>query len=943
MLFLQVWLPARRIPVHKLHDVDQFVEEGLSTNIIRPSRSPWASPLVLVKKTDGSTRFCVDFRKLNEVTVGDSFPIPRIDDSLRALHGAQIFITPDLTKGYWQVPVRESDREKTAFRCHRGLFEFNTMPFGLKGAPATFQRLMTSVLGEFNWKILLIYLDDVIIYSRSVEEHFEHLTRVFTKIREARLKLQPTKCSFARTQVRYLGHVISSSGVEPDPEKVRAIKEYPRPSSVSELRRFLGMASYYRRFIAEFAEIAQPLHALTTNDISFQWSETCEKAFQNLLHCLSSTPVLVFPDFSQQFVVETDASNIGLGAVLMQGNNVIEYASRALTKTEQNYSATEKECLAMVWALQKFAMYLEGSHFKVITDHKPLTYLLSLKEPRGKLARWRVELDNFDFEIQHRPGKLMTVPDTLSRAPLLGAVNLTGLWSPYELMCLQREDNDVSILYEWVKSGYKQKLATIKSHTVLRAIKEHGKKFLIQDGTLLLQRKQGENLISRAVIPVSSAESVLEVLHDRSGHFGYVKTLAKVKSRFFWFGLSKDVQAWCNSCIVCLKRKNPTVPDHQPLGALPVPNGPCQWWHMDVIGPLVKTASGNRFLLVLTDPFSKWCEAFAIPNQTAKIIAGKIYHEIVCRFGVPEGIHADQGTNFEAQLMKELCQRLGIRRTRSSPFNPQGNGQAERTNRTLAERLAMDLEATDQSDWDEKLSSALAALRTAPNSTTRETPFRLLFGFEARTITDVGSSQALQSGERNSLDAKEFSTRLTHLQNVHQNVKTRILNEQRKRRKCQETRLRFTPFKEGEKVWVYGPPSKKGVSKKLVADRWRGPYIVTEKLGETLYKVRSQKGKHHFKIVNHRRLKRHYERPGHLVASSSVDSDLDSVSTVREDEENDTEVLLDLSTEQESTGDEEQEALDYQRPVRDRNPPLRLTYGINGEQTETRDISHDSD
>ena len=225
---------------------------------------------MLINKADGSTRFCVDFRKLNEVTVGDCFPIPRIDDSLRALLGAKIFTTVDLTKGYWQVPVKESDREKTAFSCHRGLYEFNTMPFGLKGAPATFQRLMTNVLGEFNWKILLIYLDDVIIYSRSLDEHFEHLNRVFDKIRSAGLKLQPHKCTFARKQVRYLGHVVSGDGVAPDPEKIRTIREFPQPTNLSELRRFLGMASYYRRFIFEFAEIAQLLYIPAEKDTVFR-------------------------------------------------------------------------------------------------------------------------------------------------------------------------------------------------------------------------------------------------------------------------------------------------------------------------------------------------------------------------------------------------------------------------------------------------------------------------------------------------------------------------------------------------------------------------------------------------------------------------------------------------------------------------------------------------
>ena len=458
-----------------------------------------------------------------------------------------------------------------------------------------------------------------------------------------------------------------------------------------------------------------------------------------------------------------------------------------------------------MWALQKFAMYLEGSSFKVITDHKPLTYLLSLKEPRGKLARWRVELDTFDFEIEHRPGKLMAVPDALSRASLVGAVNISGLWSPYELMCLQQQDNSVGLLYKWVKSGYK--LNNLKQRMVHRAVQKHGKNFVLKDGILILRPKQVES-VPRVVIPVNNAANVLEALHDRSGHFSYSKTLQKVKLSFYWFDLHKDVKAWCNSCEVCLKRKNPTVPDHQPVGTLPIPDGPGRWWHMDVVGPLVKSTAGNRYLLVLTDPFSKWPEAFAVPDQTAKTTADMIYQGIVCRYGVPEGLHADQGRNFETQLMKELCQRLGIRRTRSSPFNPQGNGQAERTNRTLAERLAMDLEAMDQTDWDEKLSSALSAIRTVPNCTTGESPHFLVFGSEARTIADVVyPTDNSKDDQTNRQDA--FSKTLDRLTAIHGKVRKRMMDENAKRLKRQNKNTRFTPFEEGEKVWVYGPPARK--------------------------------------------------------------------------------------------------------------------------------------
>ena len=414
--------PIKQAPMHQQGTVRQ-------QGVVQPSTSPWAAPIVLVKKKDGSTRFCVDYRKLNDVTRKDAYPLPRIDETLDALAGVKVFITLDLASGYWQVEVDIADHEKTAFttRHGHGLFEFQVMPFGLCNAPGTFQRLMEFVLAGLQWQTCLVYLDDVIVYGRDFDEHLKRLREVFERLRQAGLKLKPSKCFLLRPRVPYLGHVISTEGVSTDPEKVKAVQQWPVPSKVTDVRSFLGLASYYRRFIQNFAEIAAPLHRLTAKTTEkFKWSHDCDLAFRALKEKLVSAPVLAFPCFEQKFVLDCDASDYGLGAVISQRQDetekVIAYASRVLEDRERRYSTTKKEMLAMVYAIKHFRHYLYGRPFTVRTDHNALKWLQSFKEPEGQVARWLETLAQDDYKIEHRPGKRHQNADALSRNPLPVAV-----------------------------------------------------------------------------------------------------------------------------------------------------------------------------------------------------------------------------------------------------------------------------------------------------------------------------------------------------------------------------------------------------------------------------------------------------------------------------------------------------------------------------------------
>lgn len=375
----------------------------------------------MVRKKDGTYRLCIDYRALNDATIKDAYPLPRIQDTLDTLSTAKWFTTLDLASGYWQVELTPRARKAAAFCSRKGLFEWNVMPFGLCNAPATFQRLMDRVLAGMQWETCLVYLDDIIVLGRDVPEMLQRLAQVFDRLRQANLKLKPAKCCLFRRQVAYLGHVISEDGVATDPSKIQKVKEWPAPASTQEVRQFVGLASYYRRFVKDFAAVAEPLHALNKKYARFQWSAECQAAFDELKHRLTTAPVLGYPLDHGGMILDTDASDVGIGAVLSQiqqgRERVLAYGSRKLSKTEQNYCTTRRELLAVVEFTRHFRQYLLGRPFVVRTDHSSLRWLTRLKEPEGQLARWLERLAEYDFEIVHRPGRLHTNADSLSRRP----------------------------------------------------------------------------------------------------------------------------------------------------------------------------------------------------------------------------------------------------------------------------------------------------------------------------------------------------------------------------------------------------------------------------------------------------------------------------------------------------------------------------------------------
>ena len=412
----------RRLPIHQQAEADKQISDMLSRGVIEPSNSPCASPIVLVKKSDGSYRFCVDFRSVNDVTIRDAYPLPKIVDTLDMLFGSTLFSTY-LYSGFWQIAMDDQDKFKTAFCTGGGggLYHFNVLPFGLTTAPASFERLMELVLCGLHWEICLVYLDDVVVFGRTYKEHMARLDTVMTRLSSAGLKLKPRKCKLLQTEVAYLGHRISAEGISTDPEKVKAVQEWPIPTCVTEVRAFLGLVLYYRRFIKNFSQIAKQLHRLTENNRKFHWTEECRAAFTTLKGCLVESPILAYQDPALPFILDTDASDFAIGAVLSQVQNGVErpiaYGSRTLDKAQRQYCVTRKELLAIVYFVKHFRHYLYGSQFLLRTDHGALRWLFQFKDPQGQVARWLEVLSTYTFEIQHRPGVLHGNADGVSRIP----------------------------------------------------------------------------------------------------------------------------------------------------------------------------------------------------------------------------------------------------------------------------------------------------------------------------------------------------------------------------------------------------------------------------------------------------------------------------------------------------------------------------------------------
>jgi transposase InsO family protein len=683
-----------RMALIKQEKVEGHVKDMLGKGIIQESSSPFCAPVVLAAKKDGTDRFCVDYTALNAVTKKDRFPLPRIDDLLDKLKGAKLFSCLDLASGYWQVKMQEGDEEKTAFSTPQGHYEFKVMPFGLTNAPGTFQRLMNKVLGGI--KGVIVYIDDILVFSEDWPEHLKILKQVFQALREHGLKLKASKCHFAQEKVKFVGHVLDAEGCRPDPEKVESIRLFPKPKNETELRRFLGMANYYRRFMKDYACLAAPLYRLTSGD-EWIWTDVHDKAFDALKEKLMTEPVLAQPDLALPFKLYTDASDAGMGAVLAQeqagGEKVIAYASQHFSRAEvRKYSTIEKEAAAVLWACKKFDPYLHGARFRIVSDHAPLKWLFGKVGAKGRIGRWQAHLLEFEGleGIDHLKGSLNVPADTLSRVPeILSMSGSNTSISAEELRRRQDEDEDFA----------KQK-----------------RNFKLEGGVW--------RYMGRIFIPRCFRERLLDEYHGLGVHFGLRRTMDLVQALYFWPKMSIDVRQKIENCDICHRTK--IVPGTIPQ-SLPAAQRPFQRIAMDFAGPLRTTRKRNKYFLVVVDEFSRFVKIFPTKDCSSSSVV-TCFEQVCLEEGIPEEVLTDNGTHFTAECFEEVLRRLGVKHLRTAPYHPQSNGMAERMVQTVKKLVQAELIERGSTLWDESLSKIVLTYNSTRHPATGFSPFALARG-----------------------------------------------------------------------------------------------------------------------------------------------------------------------------------------------------------------------
>lgn len=913
----------RRIPMKVRDQVEKQKEKMLQDGVIEESESPWCSPVVLVRKKDGSFRFCVDLRAVNAVTKGFAMPLPRIDDSLDTLSRARWFTTLDMATGYWQVELAAEDREKTAFSTGKGLHQFRVMAMGLKNASGTFQKMMELILAGLDTKSCLVYLDDVILFNRTEEEHLATLQEVLLRIQQAGLKLKAQKCRFARKEVTFLGHLVSEEGIRPDPHNVDKVLAWPQPSSEEEMKSFLGLCGYYARFIQGYAAITKPLRDAAVEEGRIRWSEPMRIAFELLKSTLSSPPVLALPTGEGTFVLYTDACNSAVGVVLAERigdeEKVIAYESKALTKQQTRWPTYDKELWAIVHGIRHFRQYTVGARFEVVTDHKPLanipTSIAAERDGTGRRGRWAIELSSFDFNVRIRSGLAHGNADALSRRPpdMASAVRSgqaqgqgwcpgrsvsergdrtetvgsvaggspapTEGGSPESVVTLvaptavfsrltqepaavsvavsqsvqertlppiaqaQASDATLSALRRAHERKEKPRPAAFAGWGVLR---KHWSKVRVMNGVIGIA--SGRQF--QAAVPQTERAEIIRLAHDdpSSGHMGRRRTIARVKARFVWPGMNEDIRSFCASCTPCQRRYRPAPKRRAPM-VTEVTSRPFQRIAMDITEMPV-SRRGNRYVLVIMDYFSKFVRIFPMPNQKTETVMEALLHWVQ-ELGVPERLHTDQGAQFESLMMRELYQRLGIHKTRTTPYHPESDGMVERFMRTLKDMVSKYIDSQGL-DWDESTRSYAMAYNSSLHETTGHTPFYMIHGFEPRLPLDV-----MYGTDEVAIPAETFlNKRLKNMKRVFAQVRRASSQSAARMAVRHDSKLNFTAYPTGLKVWVRDHTAAVGGKPKLGLP-FKGPVTIVERRGtpgeEVTYRIQDVRGK--TRVVHHNDLK----------------------------------------------------------------------------------------
>lgn len=899
-----------RIPMTQKEEVNRQVQKLIANNLIEPSHSAYNSPILLVPKKskdgDKKWRMVIDYKQLNKKLIPDKHPLPRIDDILDSLGKAKFFTILDLYSGFHQIKLDENSRECTAFSTDKGIYQWCVLPFGLNISPNAFCRMMQIAFSGLGPDKCFIYMDDIIVIGRTEQEHLENLRQVFEVCRARQLKLNPEKADFFRPEVTFLGHRCTKNGLLPDESKIECIKKYPKPTNADETKRFTAFTNYYRRFIKNYAVIARPLNLLTRKNTEFKWTKECDASFNHLINAIISPPILQYPDYTSEFIITVDACHTGCGAVLSQMKGTddlpIHYISRSFINGELHKDIVEKEMLAIHFAVKTFQPYVFGRHFTVRSDHRPLISLYKLKNPTGKVARLKLDLEDCDFTIEHIPGRDNVAADALSR------ITINDLKTLYKnnvtMLRLTRTDrptclhiNDFKEIFEdnnkilaVTRSMSRKNIQNTKNVENTHEIKERfvpviekmrsEKKSvprMITNAQLKLCARKNKNkifeidlnkFIANEQLKLGSVLSLLEkvasecsineiawpkndklfqmisisdfkemcmknlkklqisltdpaqkILNEQEkrkimskyhddplcgGHCGQKKLLAKIKDKFTWKKMAKDVADYVRNCKKCLLNKVKSA-TREEMTITKTPQGTFDTILVDTIGPLPRTDNDNEYIVTLICDLSKFLVAIPTKSKDANTVARAIFEHFILIFGPMKELISDQGTEYKNQILMKLCELMGVNQKFSTPHHHESVGSIERNHRSFNEYLRAYAENILQ--WDSYLSYFVYCYNTSKNSTfeNKYSPYELVFSKKCNNFENINLNviEPLYNIENYALECRY------RLQMAHMEASKLIEKMKATNKKYYDRNLNILDVKRGDKVLLKKEPQNK--------------------------------------------------------------------------------------------------------------------------------------